>query len=480
MSQYSWIKKFAFFAGPLVFLLIYNGPLVFPDILAQKVVAVTSWMVIWWLTEVVSISTTALIPLVLFPLIGIMEMGSVSKNYGSPIVFLFFGGFVMALALEKVQLHRRIALNIIKRTGTSPNRVILGFMLSTAFLSMWISNTASTVVMLPIALSVIKLISQDEDGFTKEDQNFALALMLSIAFSANIGGISTLIGTPPNSVLAGFLENEYSIELGFFKWMQMGLPFSILMLFICYFVLVSWMYPSKLNANNDPGKIIKDELKKLGQFKSEERIVMAVFVCAIFMWVSKNYLNTLLTNLNLSDAGISMIAAFSLFIIPQNLSKGKFVLYWKDMARLPWGILILFGGGLALASGLAEAEIMDLIGQFVSSKEGLNILLISGLLIFIMLFLTELMSNVALVAVFVPVVAGIALGLEVPVLYLCIPVTMAASCAFMLPMATPPNAIVFASGHVKVYQMAKVGLVLNILSVLLIILYSKFVIPLIF
>lgn len=480
MKSLPLLKRIAFFTGPFIFLLCYNWDGIFPDPMVQKVVAVAAWMVIWWLTEIISISTTALLPIILFPLLGIMPLREVCANYGSPIVFLFFGGFVMALALEKVNLHRRIALNIIRLTGTSPDRVILGFMIATALLSMWISNTASTVVMLPIALSVIRLIANDEDGMTLLDRNFALAIMLGIAFSANIGGVATLIGTPPNSVLAGFLENEYNIEISFFKWMQMGIPFSALMLVICYLVIVKWMCRTKPSHLSNASELISEEIRKLGKALQDEKIVLTVFVVAILLWVFKNPINNLTDSIHLSDAGISMLAAFSLFIIPSDNSKDHFILMWDDMVKLPWGILILFGGGLALASGLSKAGIMDMIGTAVSSGVSINIILISAFLILIMLFMTELMSNVALVAVFIPVVAGVALGLDISLLHLCIPVTMAASCAFMLPMATPPNAIVFASGHVRVYQMARVGIILNLLSVLILIVFAKFIIPLIF
>ena len=472
-------KIISWVAGPLAFLILYNCPVFLPTAFSQKVVAVAVWMIIWWLTEVVSISVTALLPLFLFPFLDILPLKEVSANYGSPIVFLFFGGFVMALALEKVNLHRRIALNIISWTGTSPNKVILGFMLSTALLSMWISNTASTVVMLPIALSVINLIAKDEDGFTDKDQNFALSIMLAIAFSANIGGVSTLIGTPPNSVFAGFLENEYNIQVGFFEWMKMGVPFSILMLAICYIVIVKWMYPSQLKSLNNPETIIQSELQKLGKIRGDEKLVLAIFALAITLWILKNSLNAIQDIIVFSDPGISVFAAFLLFSLPKNIQMER-VLEWKDTIKLPWGILILFGGGLALANGLSSAGVMDMIGTAISESNFKYPFLISIGLIGIMLFMTELMSNVALVAVFIPVVAGIALGLDIPLMYLCIPVTMAASCAFMLPMATPPNAIVFASGYVKVYQMARVGFILNVLSVIFISLFAKFIIPIIF
>ena len=474
------IKKAAFFLGPILCLILFQLDLFPGNPMAGKVVAIAAWMVIWWLTEVVSISVTALIPLAMFPFLEIMDMKTVSANYASPIVFLFFGGFVMALALEKVNLHRRIALNIIRMTGTSPDKVVLGFMISTAILSMWISNTASTVVMLPIALSVIRLLIRDEDGFTSKDRNFALSIMLGIAFSANIGGIATLIGTPPNSVLAGFMSNEYGIEISFLKWMLMGLPFSITMLIICYLVIVKWIYPSRLSHLNEADQLIQNEIRELGPVRKEEKIVIVVFLVAIFLWVAKSFVNQTVEQINLSDAGISMLAALALFVIPSNTKSMDMILDWKDTVQLPWGILILFGGGLALASGLSGAGLIDMIGESIASGQGRNIMLISALLIFVMLFMTELMSNVALVAIFVPVVAGIAIGLDMEILHICVPVAMASSCAFMLPMATPPNAIVFASGHVKVYQMAKVGLILNLLSVALLLVFTKYFIPVLF
>src|SRR6056297_2065706 len=238
-------SKLGLFLGPILFLIVINLPFDILSIQGDAVIAVALWMIIWWITDAVSISVTALLPLLLFPILKIMPITDVGANYGSPIIFLFFGGFVMALALEKVNLHKRIALNIIRITGTTPNKVVLGFMIATATLSMWISNTASTVVMLPIAMSVIGLLINDEDGFTKNDKNFALSVMLGIAFSANAGGVATVIGTPPNSVLIGLLENEYNIEISFLKWMTIGLPFSIIMVGICYLVLVKWMFPNR-------------------------------------------------------------------------------------------------------------------------------------------------------------------------------------------------------------------------------------------
>jgi len=465
--------------GPIVFFCIQILPFDFISQMADAVIAVALWMVIWWISEAVSISVTALLPLVLFPVLKILPIADVGANYGSPIVFLFFGGFVLALALEKVQLHKRIALTIIKITGTTPNKVVLGFMLATAFLSMWISNTASTVVMLPIALSVINLLVDDTDGFTKADKNFALSVMLGIAFSANAGGIATVIGTPPNSVLIGLLENEYNIEISFLKWMLLGLPFTLVMLTIIYLVLVKWFFKTDGIEFGTSSDVISIELKKLGTISKKEKRVLTVFAIAVFLWIFRTLINKILPGLVLTDTIISLIAAMSLFAFPFNIKKHEFILDWNDTQKLPWGILILFGGGLALAKGMSASGIVDLVATSIAQAE-ISILITVCLLIILMLFMTELMSNVALVAVLAPVVAGIAIGLEINMLYVLIPVTMASSCAFMLPMATPPNAIVFASGYVKVHEMARVGIILNIIAVILLILLFQFFIPLLF
>jgi len=472
-------KKLGLFLGPILFFILLNLPNNLVSEKGDAVIAVAVWMVVWWITEAVSISVAALLPLILFPLLKIMPINEVGANYGSPIIFLFFGGFVMALALEKVNLHKRIALNIIRITGTTPNKVVLGFMIATAALSMWISNTASTVVMLPIAMSVIGLLVNDADGFTKDDRNFALNVMLGIAFSANAGGIATVIGTPPNSILIGLLENEYNIEISFLKWMVLGLPFSILLVTICYLVLVKWFFPNKQLKFTGSKQIIQEELKKLGPTSGKEKMVLTIFGITVFLWIFRTLINSIFPSLGLSDTIISMIAAVSLFAIPFNLKKGDFIIGWSDTEKLAWGILILFGGGLALAGGMSTSGIVDMVANAISTSE-ISILFTVSLLILLMLFMTELMSNVALVAVLAPVVAGIAIGLGIPLLYLLIPVTIASSCAFMLPMATPPNAIVFASGYIKVYQMARVGIVLNLISVVLLILLFQFVIPLLF
>lgn len=477
--NYGITKKIGLALGPLVFGVLNSLPFELLSPKADAVLSIALWMIVWWITEAVSISVTALLPLVLFPIIKIMPMNEVGANYGSPIVFLFFGGFVLALALEKVNLHKRIALNIVKRTGTTPNKVILGFMIATGLLSMWISNTASTVVMLPIALSVIQLLINDEDGFTKKDRNFALSVMLGIAFAANAGGIATVIGTPPNSVLIGLLENEYHIEISFLQWMLVGLPFASMMILVVYVVLVKILFQNKGLQFKTSQDIIDAELQKLGKLNRKEKHVLVIFAITVFLWVFRTVINNIFPELKLSDTIISIAAALAIFSIPFNFKTGEFILEWKDTERLAWGILILFGGGLALAKGMSATGIVDVVATAIASSN-LGVLVTASILIILMLFMTELMSNVALVAVLAPVVAGIALGLEIPVIHLLIPVTMASSCAFMLPMATPPNAIVFASGYIKVKDMIRAGFILNCIAVVLLILLFLYVIPLFF
>ena len=444
---------------------------------APIMAAIVVLMAVFWIFEVVPIAITSLFPIFLFPLFGILDTKTTALFYGKEIIFLFLGGFMLAQGIQHSNLHKRIALNIVKLTGTTPNKVVLGFMIATALMSMWISNTASTVVMLPIAISVIRLLINDTDGFTKADKNFALSIMLGIAFAANAGGIATVIGTPPNSVLIGLLENQYNIQISFLTWMSFGLPFSIIMVTAVYFVLVKIMFPCRGIVFTASVNIINEEIEKLGKISKEEKRVLLIFGITVFLWITRTVINNIFPGLKLSDTIISLIGAVSLFAIPINFKKGNFILQWKDTEKLAWGILILFGGGLALAKGMASSGLVALITDTIAARN-FDVLATVSLLIVLMLFMTELMSNVALVAVLAPVVAGIAIGLDIPILNVLIPVTMASSCAFMLPMATPPNAIVFASGYVKVNEMVRAGIILNLIAVGLLILYYQFVIPL--
>lgn len=472
-------KKIGLIAGVGSFLFFLSFDIFSPAV--DKMLAVALWMVIWWVTEVVSISVTALIPLIFFPLLDITDLGTVAYNYASPVVFLFLGGFLMAIALEKVNLHKRIALLILRMTGTTANGIILGFMTATAVMSMWISNTASAVVMLPIATSVVDLLMSIKNDYTyTQRKNFSLAIMLSIAFGANIGGVGTLIGSPPNSIMLAYIQSEYSLSIGFFQWMKLGIPFVIIMLALTYFLLVRVMYPNRMKQLAHAHQVLAEERALLGKMSRREYTVLSVFLLAIVMWILRGQINEWLPSLSLSDTTISMFAAFCMFIIPVDVKKFSFSIDWKDTSRLPWGILILFGGGLSLASGFKAVGLVSSIGAFIADHSTWNIFVIIVILLFVMVFLTEFMSNVALVSVLVPLVAGATIELDVPMLQIIVPITMASSCAFMLPMATPPNAIVFASGHVKVFQMIRIGFMLNVLAIALLLLCAYFFVPYIF
>ena len=463
--------------GPLLCLFVNFSGLIFISEKADPVISVAAWMIAWWITEAVDIPITALLPMFLFPLLDIMSFGTVAANYSSPIIYLFFGGFVLALAMEKVNLHKRIALNIIKLTGTNANGVILGFMLATALLSMWISNTATALVILPIALTMIQFLTEGIELNPQGSHNFALATMLGIAYAANIGGTATVIGTPPNVVMVGFLESEYGQEMDFLNWAVVGFPFAMVMLAVAYFVLTRF-FPNKLGNLGLTRDVLDSEIDKLGRINEKERLVLICFGATALLWVFRTYFNDF-TGLNLGNAQIAIIGALATFTIPSKFGKGDFVITWKDTTKLQWGILILFGGGLALAKGFSEAGIIDAIGNYVRDNNFSQAKSVP-FLISVMLFMTELMSNVALSAVFAPMISGISNGLGMEFLHLAIPVTLASSCAFMLPMATPPNAIVFVSGYIKVIDMVKVGVILNVLAVLLLVAFTFTILPLVF
>lgn len=478
-------KKISLFLAPFFFILLLLIPAPEPlEEAAWSVLAIAVFMLIWWVTEAVPIPVTSLLPIVLLPLLGVMDINTAAAPYANPIVFLFMGGFMVALAMERWNLHRRIALNIVKITGTNANGIILGFMLATAVLSMWISNTATTVMMLPIAASVIHLLSTNQNSKAgKGMRHFAIAMMLGIAYAANIGGTATIIGTPPNSVFAGFVNETYGIEISFAKWMILGVPFAAILLFLTYFFIVKYLYPNQLGKLEGAQELIEAEVAKLGSFSKEERIVLIIFLSTAVAWMMRVPFNSIFEKMGLpivlSDTGIALIATISLFVAPTNLRFDKFIMEWEDTKKLPWGILLLFGGGLSIAGALSETGIIDLIGNQFEAVNSKGFLIILGLTA-VSLFLTEIMSNVALVTIFLPVVGGIAIGTGIDPLFMTIPVTLAASCAFMLPMSTPPNAIVFASGHLTVMQMVRAGVWLNVLSIILIAILSKWLVPLIF
>ena len=472
------LKSIGLFVGPILFLIIsqVHSETLSSD--AIHVLAVAAWMVTWWITEATPMAVAALLPIILFPALGIFSLSEATTPYASPIIFLFMGGFFLALGLEEHGLHRRIALNLVKLTGTSANGIIFGFMLATAFLSMWISNTASTIMMLPIATSITGLIHHtvdDKKGF----KYFALSLMLGIAYAANIGGMATIIGTPPNVVFVGYAEQLLNIEIDFSTWLLIGVPISSVLLLITFFILTQVLYRNNLGTMKTAADLIDNEIKELGAMSRKEKMVALIFGLTASMWIFKTPLNTLFGASILNDTATAMIGGILMFAVPTNIKKGKFLLYWKATERLPWGILLLFGGGMTLAKGMETTGLINIIAEVVAENP-MSTILVYLILVSSMLFLTELMSNVALATVYIPVVIAIAHGLGLNPLLLAIPVAMAASCAFMMPISTPPNAIVFSSGHIKIKYMIKAGFMLNLISILVLVFASFTIIEWVF
>ncbi len=468
---------------------------------SKTVLAIAVLMLSLWFTETLPLAPVALIPLIAFPISGVLTFDQSVINYFDKVVFLFFGGFILGLALEKWNLHKRIALGIVKITGTSPNKIILGFIIATAFISMWISNTATTMMMYPIAVSVNALIETNYQGKGKI-KNFSLVLMLIIAYASNIGGITTIVGTPPNMVLVGLMEKGFNMDIGFFDWFIICFPMGVIILAIMYLLLTYVLYPNKMDKKAIPRSLIVDEYNKLGKMSRQEWIVAIIFIQTCLLWIFREQLIILINTIysinkdeyikwlptqwkfsmpifrfetwewfhekwsvKLDDTLVAMWGAFLMMVIPSGSKKSWMIMGFKDLKKVKWGILLLFGGGLCLAMAMDKSGLMKLVADEIKnnySSSGHLVMII--ILTLAAVFLSELMSNVALVTVFVPVVGSIAVAMGVnPMLY-CLPVTLGATCAFMLPMGTPPNAIVYASKKIRLYQMTTAGFFLNIIS----------------
>ena len=479
-AQFPGAKVFGLIFGPfLFFLIIAISPehLLQPD--AWKVIGVAVWMITWWITEAAPIAVTALLPIVLFPITGVFSVDEATAPYANKIIFLFMGGFLLGLAMERHNLHKRIALNLIRLTGTNPNGIILGFMITTAFISMWISNTATTVMMLPIAMSITNLLGIDGSQ-DKGKTRFGLGMMLGIAYAANIGGTATIIGTPPNVAWIGFMNDMLGYEVTFAEYLLVGLPVCIVMLSIAYLMITRVLYPSRIPNLTESAQVIENQLKELGSITLAEKRVALIFVATALTWILRGTINNLLESNLLNDSVIAIAGGILMFITPINLKKAEFLLEWNYTSKLPWGILLLFGGGLTLAKAMEKAEIVQVVGESIAGDGNVNaILLIAGLTAF-MLFMTELMSNVALTVIFVPVVIGISQSLGINPMYLTLPVTLSASYAFMMPISTPPNAIVFSSGMIRMKDMMRAGIILNIIAILLLVLLSQTLLPLVY
>ena len=464
-------------AGVAVSLLLYFvNPFGVPPA-AAKVLAIAGLMITWWVTEALPMPVVALLPLILFPLLKISKLDETAAPYANPIIFLFMGGFMLGLAIEKWNLHKRIALNIVRITGTSGDRIVLGFILATGLLSMWLSNTATTMMMFPIALSVIHVMKENHKG-EGSIRNFSLTIMLAIAYASNIGGIATIIGTPPNVAYVGYIQKKYNYDIDFVNWMLICTPLAILLLMCLYWVMVKWLFPNRIKSDDGTKQLIQNEIQQLGPLSVAEKRVLVIFAGTALLWITRGIINDAQNLFKLDDTIIAVMCAVTLFICPSGSKdeNNDSLLEWGDTSKMAWGILLLFGGGICLASALEKAGLMQQLGHWLAQFSGNGFILVL-VVVTVSLFISEVMSNVAQVIVFAPVVSSLADAVGMNPLLLGIPMTLAASCAGMMPMGTPPNAIVFASDHIKLRQMTKAGFVMNIVSVILITLFCWFLLP---
>ena len=470
-------KYVGLISGPLSFIVIF---LYFHpeglNLRANAILASTVWIAIWWISEAIPISVTALLPIILFPITGGLELSNTTASFGHQYVFLYLGGFIIAIAIEKWNLHKRIALNIINLIGTNIVNIILGFMVATAFMSMWISNTATAVMMLPIAMAIVTQLKDNPSTKENENEKFGKVLMLGIAYSATIGGISTQIGTPPNLVLAGVVSEIFGYKITFFQWFKFGFPISVILLFVSWKYLTSFAF--KLNQNTFPGGRIeiKNQLTALGKISYEEKLVAGVFTLTAIAWISRSFLLKFIIP-QIDDTIIGLIGAVLIFILPTK-NKERPLLTWKEALKLPWGILLLFGGGMAIAVGFKDSGLASWIGSQMTLLDGISLLLLVFILISSVNFLTEITSNFATTAMLLPILYPMAIAIDVHPFILMVSATVAASCAFMLPVATPPNAVVFGSGYLRISDMVRVGIWMNLISIIILTLCVYFLLPL--
>lgn len=479
-QSFSTLRRAGFVAGPLAFAAILLLPA--PDGMspeAQRVAAAAILMAIWWMTEAIPIPATALVPLALFPVLGVLDAPKTAASYGDQNIFLFAGGFFIAMAMQKWNLHERIAVAIIARAGGGGRRLVLGFMIATAFLSLWISNTATAMMMVPIAIAVVTSIETNDPG---RNGPLGTALFLGIAYAASIGGIGTLIGTPPNAVFISQLKALYpeSPPVTFAAWLWLGIPFVVLMLPIAWLILtrITFAVPGAA-ANEALASVIAERRASLGPMSRGEIVVASVSLAAALSWIFRPFIAQIFpAPAYIQDSTIAIFFALLLFLIPINLREGQFALDWEWARRIPWGILLLFGGGIALAQGFVATGLVAWTGERLSLLAGIPPIAMVFAVALLITFLTEMTSNTATTQIFLPILAVTASEvLEVHPFLLMVPATISASCAFMLPVATPPNAVVFASGHVTVPQMARAGLLLNLAGVLVVVLIVYLLMP---
>lgn len=445
---------------------------------AWRAAAVGLWMAIWWATEAVPVPVTALIPVVAFDLLGIATIRDAAAPYANPIIFLFLGGFLLALAMQRWDLHKRIALAILDRTGTEGRRLIGGFMLVCALLSMWMTNTSTTMMLLPIALSVVGVIRDNIAGLSeKQHSDFHIALLLGLAYAASIGGLATLVGTPPNGALVGFLAENHGIDISFARWMSVGIPVTAVMLPIAWFALTRFLFPVQVPASSAVRAHLHELRGEMGPMTPPEKRVAVIFCLVVFCWMLRRPLTDLLGLSGVSDAGIVMMAAILLFLVPSGDRDEPRLMSWDYAARLPWGVLILFGGGLSLARVVQSSGLALWLGESLAPLNVFGVAALVVAAVALVIFLTELTSNLATTATLLPVMGAIAVQAGLPPLFLTVPITIAASCAFMLPVATPPNAIVFSTGQITIPQMVRAGVLLNLIGIVIVSLIALFWAP---
>lgn len=476
-------QRIGFALGPLLALLALVSPA--PEGLSAegwKVVALAAWMAVWWSTEAIPVPATSLIPLVYLPLAGVGSLSQASSPYANPVIFLLLGGFIIAMAMQRWHLHRRIALSIVTRAGDHPAALIGGFMAASAFLSMWISNTATTLMMVPIALGVADAVAGEDEPHPA----FTVALLLGVAYAASIGGIGTIIGTPPNLLLVGYLRETMGIEISFIQWMAFGVPVVLLMVPAAWFVLTRWAFEigaaGSGSCQGKGGQMVRDELAALGRITVPERRTALLFVAVAAAWIFRPLIVQIPGLSGLSDMGIAVAGAVAVFVIPSGSSedKGSFLLDWDWAVRLPWGVILLFGGGLSLAAAVAQTGLAVWLGDALSVLTTFHLFVLMLALVTMVIFLTELTSNTATVAALLPVLGAVALSGNYHPILLAAPAALAASCAFMLPVATAPNAIIFSGGHVTIPHMVKAGFRLNLLGIVIVTGVSYALVPVVF
>jgi sodium-dependent dicarboxylate transporter 2/3/5 len=477
-TGYGWRQRIGLFAGPALFMvLLVVPPFSGLSPVGMRAAALSVLMATWWITEAIPIPATALLPLALVPLLDAGTMRETAAPYAHPLIFLFMGGFILALAMQRWNLHRRIALHIIRRVGTRPASLVAGFMLSAALLSMWVSNTATAMMMLPVGLSVIEL-SREGGQPPGTPDPFAVALLLGIAYACSIGGLGTLVGTPPNAFMAAFLSDSYGIEIGFAQWMLVGIPVVAISLPLTYLALTRVAFRLGDARLGGGAEVLERELDAMGPMSRAEKRVAVVFALTAGAWILRPLLERWVHGV--SDPGIAVAAAVVVFLLPLDLRRGEFLLDWEWARRLPWDVLLLFGGGLSLAAAIQRTGLAGWTAEILQGVSAWPFLAFIVVATALVIFLTELTSNTATAAVFLPILASVAAGIGRDPRLLVIPAALAASCAFMLPVATPPNAIIYAAEEITIPQMARAGLVLNVAFVALISLITYALVPLVF